>query len=228
MSVTSTSTTTNPFDALGIARQTTQSSQAKRNDLGMNDFFKLMITQLKNQDPMKPMENGEFLSQIAQFGTVSGIDKLNKTFEGLASNLTSGQALQAGNLVGREVLVPGGVAAFAPGVPIRGVTTLDASAAEVILHIYNGAGALVRDLSLGGHKAGDVQFSWDGMTNAGTYAAAGPYFIEAEAVAGDKAHAVDTQVYATVASVNLGDQNGLTLDLAGLGTVPFSSVREIH
>ena len=225
MSVSTSSTATNAFDALGLARQTTQS---KRNDLGMNDFFKLMITQLKNQDPMKPMENGEFLSQIAQFGTVSGIDKLNKTFEDLASNLTSGQALQAGNLVGREVLVPGVVAALTPGAPIRGVTTLDASAADVVLHIYNGAGALVRDLSLGGHKAGDVQFSWDGMTNAGTYAPAGTYYLQAEALSGEKAHAVDTQLYATVASVNLGDQGGLTLDLAGLGTVPFSAVREIH
>lgn len=225
MSVTTTSTATNPFDALGLARQTVQ---PKHNDLGMNDFFKLMITQLKNQDPMKPMENGEFLSQIAQFGTVSGIDKLNKTFEDLASNLTSGQALQAGNLVGREVLVQGGSATLAPGVPIRGVATLDASAADVALHVFNAAGALVRELSLGGHKAGDVHFSWDGMTNAGTYAPAGTYYIQAEALSGDKAHTVDTQVFATVAAVNLGDQNGLTLDLAGLGTVPFSSVREIR
>jgi flagellar basal-body rod modification protein FlgD len=66
------------------------------------------------------------------------------------------------------------------------------------------------------------------MTNAGTYAPAGAYYIQAEALSGEKAHAVDTQLYATVASVNLGDQGGLTLDLAGLGTVPFSSVREIH
>jgi len=227
MAFTTASTTTNPFDALGLAREQTQ-GQTRRGDLGLNDFFKLMVTQLKNQDPMKPMENGEFLSQIAQFGTVSGIDKLNKTFEGLAANLTSGQAVQAGNLIGREVLVPGGVAALAPGAPIRGVTTLDASAADVVLHIYNASGALVRDLSLGGQKAGDVQFSWDGMTTAGTYAPAGAYYIQAEALSGDKAHAVDTQLYATVAGVNLGDQNGLTLDLAGLGTVPFSAVREIH
>jgi flagellar basal-body rod modification protein FlgD len=177
---------------------------------------------------MKPMENGEFLSQIAQFGTVSGIDKLNKTFEGLAANLTSGQAIQAGNLIGREVLVPGGVAALTPGTPVRGVVNLDASAADVVLHVYNGAGALVRDLSLGGHKAGDVRFSWDGMTTAGTYAPAGTYYIQAEALSGEKAHAVGTQFYATVSSVNLGDQGGLTLDLAGLGTVPFSAVREIH
>jgi flagellar basal-body rod modification protein FlgD len=227
MSFTTASTATNPFDALGLAREQAQ-GQTKRGDLGLNDFFKLMITQLKNQDPMKPMENGEFLSQIAQFGTVSGIDKLNKTFEGLAANLTSGQALQAGNLIGREVLVPGGVAALTPGAPLRGVVPLDASAADVVLHIYNGAGALVRDLSLGGHKAGDVRFSWDGMTNAGTYAPAGTYYVQGEAVSGDKAHAVDTQLYATVASVNLGDRGGLTLDLAGLGTVPFSAVREIH
>jgi flagellar basal-body rod modification protein FlgD len=225
MSITTGATATNPFDAIGLARQQTES---KRNDLGLNDFFKLMITQLKNQDPMKPLENGEFLSQIAQFGTVSGIDKLNKTFEGLAASLTSGQALQAGSLIGRDVLVPGGHAALAPGAPVRGVVQLDASAADVVLHVYNASGALVRDLSLGGHPAGDLRFSWDGMTGAGTYAPAGTYYIQAEALAGDKAHAVDTQIYARVDSVNLGDQDGLTLDLAGLGTVPFSDIREIH
>ena len=225
MSIAVTSTTDNPFEAVGIARAQTQK---KRNDLGLDDFFKLMITQLKNQDPMKPMENGEFLSQIAQFGTVSGIDKLNKTFEELSANLTSGQALQAGSLIGREVLVPGGTAALQPGSPVRGITKLDASAADVVLHIYNGAGALVRDLHLGGHPAGDLPFSWDGLTNAGTYAPAGAYYVQAEALSGDKAHAVDTQFYATVSSVNLEEQGGLTLDLAGLGTVPFSAVREIH
>jgi len=225
MSIATTSATDDPFGAIGLARQ---QAQSKRNDLGLDDFFKLMITQLKNQDPMQPMENGEFLSQIAQFGTVSGIDKLNKTFEALSANLTSGQAIQAGNLIGREVLVPGGVAPLTPGNAVRGVATLDASAADLVLHIYNGAGALVRDLHLGGHKAGDVQFSWDGMTTAGTYAPAGTYLIQAEALSGEKAHAIDTQVYARVDSVNLGDQGGLTLDLAGLGTVPFSAVREIH
>jgi flagellar basal-body rod modification protein FlgD len=225
MSITTASTATNPFDAIGIARQQTE---RKRNDLGLDDFFKLMVTQLKNQNPMDPMENGEFLSQIAQFGTVSGIDKLNKTFEGLASSLTSGQAIQAGNLIGREVLVPGSVAVLAPGAPMRGIARLDASAADVVLHIYNGAGALVRDLSLGGHPAGDLRFSWDGMTAAGTYAPAGTYYVQAEALSGDKAHAVDTQIYARVDSVNLGDQGGLTLDLAGLGTVPFADIREIH
>jgi flagellar basal-body rod modification protein FlgD len=111
---------------------------------------------------------------------------------------------------------------------VRGVVPLEASAAEVVLHIYNGAGALVRDLNLGGHKAGDLQFSWDGMTTAGTFAPAGTYYIQAEALSGEKAHAVDTELYATVASVNLGEQGGLTIDLAGLGTVPFSTVREIH
>jgi len=225
MSVAVRPTAENPFEAAGIARA---QAQGKRNELGLDDFFKLMITQLKNQDPMKPMENGEFLSQIAQFGTVSGIDKLNKTFEDLAANLTSGQAIQAGSLIGREVLVPGGMAALLPGTPVRGIAALDASAADVVVHIYNGAGALVRDLHLGGHPAGDLQFSWDGMTTAGTYAPAGTYYLTTEAVSGDKAHAVDTQLYATVNSVNLGEQGGLTLDLAGLGTVPFSAVREIH
>ena len=56
--------------------------------------------------PFKPMENGDFLGQIAQFGSVTGLEKLNQNFESLAGSITSGQALQAGGLVGREVLVP--------------------------------------------------------------------------------------------------------------------------
>jgi flagellar basal-body rod modification protein FlgD len=217
--------TQNPFEAAGLARAQTQT---KRNDLGMDDFFKLMITQLKNQDPMKPMENGEFLTQIAQFGTVSGIDKLNQTFENVATNLTSGQAIQAGTLVGREVLVPGSTGALGAGTPMRGVVTLDASAADVVLHIYNSAGALVRDLHLGSQKAGDLPFTWDGLTAAGGYAPAGAYKVVAEAVSNDKSHAVGTALYGRVAGVNVGGDDGLTIDLAGLGTVPFSAVREIH
>jgi flagellar basal-body rod modification protein FlgD len=223
--LTATAATPSPFEAAGIARAQTQT---KRNELGMDDFFKLMITQLKNQDPMKPMENGEFLSQIAQFGTVSGIDRLNKTFDDLSTSLTSGQAIQAGSLVGREVLVPTSTGALGQGTPMRGVATLDASAADVVLHIYNPAGALVRDLHLGSQKAGDVPFTWDGMTAAGVYAPAGRYQVVAEAVSNDKSHAVETALYGRVAGVNVGDEGGLTIDLAGLGTVPFSAVREIH
>ena len=225
--MTTTSVTDSLFEAAGIARTQTQ-TETKRNELGLDDFFELMITQLKNQDPMEPMQNGEFLSQIAQFATVSGVDKLNQTFTDLSASLTSGQAVQAGSLVGHEVLVPGASGVFDAGTPLRGVVALDASAADVVLHIYNSAGALVRDLPLGSQSAGDVPFTWDGMTGTGTYAPAGTYTVVAEASANGASHALGTALYGRVTGVNLGDENGLTVDLAGLGTVPIGSVLEIH
>ncbi len=95
------------FSSLGLASGDTQSRGTNdANELGLNTFLKLMVTQLNNQDPFKPMENGDFLSQIAQFGSVTGLEQLNKSFESLSTNITSGQALQAGSLVGREVLAP--------------------------------------------------------------------------------------------------------------------------
>ena len=78
-----------------------------QGELGQAEFFDLMVTQLKNQDPFKPMESGEFLGQIAQFSTVDGIGGLQRSFESLAGSLQSSQALQASTMVGRSVALPG-------------------------------------------------------------------------------------------------------------------------
>ncbi|HEU4618215.1 MAG TPA: flagellar hook capping FlgD N-terminal domain-containing protein, partial [Gammaproteobacteria bacterium] len=67
---------------LGLTGRTDESAGAQSPDkLGQADFLRLMITQLRNQDPFKPMESGEFLGQIAQFGTVSGIDEVRTAVE---------------------------------------------------------------------------------------------------------------------------------------------------
>jgi flagellar basal-body rod modification protein FlgD len=215
----------NPFATLGL---TTQATQTKRNELGMKDFFKLMTVQLQNQDPMKPLENSEFLGQVAQFTTVSGINQLNETFTELADSLASSQALQAGTLVGREVLVTSNVAALGSDGAVRGVARLDAGAADVVLHVRNAAGQLVRDVHLGAQRAGDVHFSWDGLNAVGARVPPGPYYITAEALAGDRGYALQTDLIARIDAVNLGGAHGITLDLAGLGTVPFDSIREIR
>lgn len=71
----------NTLQSLGLAQQSTATNTSKSNsDLGQGDFLKLMVTQLNNQDPMKPMESGDFLGQMAQFSTVTGIDGLNTSF----------------------------------------------------------------------------------------------------------------------------------------------------
>jgi len=76
-------TATNAFDALGLGAATTAPGKS-RSTLGQQDFLSLMTAQLKNQDPTKPMDNNEFMSQMAQFSTVSGINDLNKSFASFA------------------------------------------------------------------------------------------------------------------------------------------------
>ena len=83
--------------------------------LGRTDFMTLMMTQLKNQDPFKPLDSGAFLGQLAQFGTVSGLAGLQTSFDSLKTSLLSNQALQAAGLVGRSALVEASTMAVGDG-----------------------------------------------------------------------------------------------------------------
>ena len=122
----------NTLQSLGLAQQSTATNTSKSNsDLGQGDFLKLMVTQLNNQDPMKPMESGDFLGQMAQFSTVTGIDGLNTSFSEFASSVSNDQALQAANLVGRRVNVPLQAGVLTTGGSIDGELTLPTSSPDV-------------------------------------------------------------------------------------------------
>lgn len=198
-----------------------------RKELGQSDFLKLMTTQLQNQDPFKPMENGDFLAQIAQFSTVTGIEDLNKSFNDLGQSLVSNQALQASSLVGRQVMAPTGVAALQAGGSISGSVELPAASTEVTVNVYDQSGQVVRKLTLGPQASGAADFRWNGARDDGSFAEPGTYFINAEAIVGDRSEAVETLVASTVRSVTLSNSGGLLLDLDGVGTLDFNEVRQI-
>ena len=200
----------------------------KAEELGLNTFLKLMVTQLNNQDPFKPMENGEFLGQIAQFGSVTGLEKLNQNFESLAASITSGQALQAGSLVGREVLAPVDTGYLPAGGSVRGQVSLDQSSPAVTVRVTDHVGQLVREMPMGPAAAGNLNFSWDGMDDAGNFVNPGHYRVQVEAT--QDGHPVDlqTKIFSRVESVNLSGRNGLTLNLEGLGSIDFDNVQQIY
>jgi flagellar basal-body rod modification protein FlgD len=219
----------NLFASLGLTTSDPQSRGTnKANELGLNTFLKLMVTQLNNQDPFKPMENGDFLGQIAQFGSVTGLEQLNKNFESLAASITSGQALQAGSLVGREVLAPVDTGVLTAGGSLRGQVRLDQSSPQVTVRISDEYGQLVRELPLGSSSPGGLNFSWDGIDNAGNYAPPGRYNVQVEAVQNDRTVDLQTQLFSRVESVNLSGYNGLTLNLEGLGPISFNNVQQIY
>jgi len=202
-------------------------AEGSRKEMGQEQFLELMTAQLQNQDPFKPMESGDFLGQIAQFSTVEGIGDLNDAFSGLSQSLVSNQALQATNLVGRQVLAPTGVAALSQGGSIRGNVELPAASGEVVVNVYDQAGQVVRRLELGSQAAGPVDFQWDGLKNDGQFASPGTYFISAEASIDGQFESVETLLASEVRSVTLSNSGGLLLDLDGIGSLDFSEVRQI-
>ena len=144
----------------GLDLRTVNELNAKTTDkaIGQEEFLKLMTTQLQNQDPFKPMESGDFLTQIAQFSTVEGIGDLNKGFDELSQSLVSNQALQATNLVGRQVLAPTGVAALEQGGTIRNSVKLPAASDDVVINIYDQTEQVMRKLELGAQSSRPVAF----------------------------------------------------------------------
>ncbi len=219
----------NPFAAISGSdiTKTQRASGAAANALGQDQFLDLMVAQLKNQDPTKPMDSSQFLGQMAQFGTVSGIQDLQKSFTQMASALQSNQALMASSLVGRSVMVPGGIGVLPLGGALNGSVNLPMSVADLAINVTDGSGQLVRRLVLGGQQAGDVRFSWDGLDDAGTAAAPGRYQVTAEALVDGKNYAADTSVSALVESVSLGGAQGMLLNLTGLGAVSLGDVKQI-
>ena len=222
------SVTDDIYANLGLAKKD-KTADRSSNELAQEDFMKLMVTQLTHQDPFKPMENGDFLAQIAQFSSVSGLDKLNESFSALSASLTSNQAMQAGALVGREVEVEMDYGLLPQGGLMHAAVDLPTSAGNVVISIKDANGALVKEVTLGTQPAGRLEFAWDGSTDNGEYAPPGVYNISTEAVMDNENIMVPTLITARVASVSLGSaEQGLTLNLDGLGSIAFNDIAQIH
>lgn len=208
--------------------------------LGQEDFLRLMTAQLNNQDPTKPMENGEFLTQMAQFSTVEGVKEIKETFSSLAESLQSSQALQASSMVGRQVLVPGNTGTLSEGGELRGAVDLPATTPALRIDIQDQSGALVHSIHLKNQSAGLVNFSWDGRVKdtlnpegdeggeVQGQAEPGQYTIQAVVHMDGKAQSVDTLVADKVESVSLQKGGrGMSLNLANSKSKALSEIRQI-
>jgi flagellar basal-body rod modification protein FlgD len=188
-------------------------------------FMKLLITQMKNQDPLNPLDNAQVTSQLAQLSTVTGIDKLNATMGSMMDSYQSSQALQATSLIGHGVLVPGSTTSLADGKAVLGMD-LPGAADAVSVTIRDSAGNAVRKIDLGAQAAGTLPLGWDGKTDKGVTAANGQYSFEVSASSAGSKLSVTTLSYDQVGSVSTGAA-GTRLNLNGGGTVALTDVREI-
>ena len=209
------------LDQYQITQDTTQNKE-----LGKNEFLNLLVAQLNNQNPLEPQGNGEFIAQLAQFSTVEGVEKLNTSMESLLSGYQSSQALQASSLVGRKVIVPTDKAVVDTSESFKASLVLPTTSSNVYVNVYDSAGTAVNRINLGEQAAGNVSFIWDGKDASGNLLPPGTYKFEAQATYDGETKGLYTMLPANVDSVTLGGSE-LTLNLAGLGSVPLSQVQVI-
>ncbi len=218
-------------DALGNSPAATATrAAAAANDptrgFGQDQFLTLMLAQLKNQDPLKPLEPSEFLGQLAQFSTVTGIQGMQQTMSGLAEASRASQVLEGAALVGRNVLTETSAARLTGGSPIHGAIDVPAGATSVELTVRDATGALVRRFQPPAAE-GSVEFSWNGLTDGGDAAPAGMYRFEAVARTGGRAESLPLLLSQRVDSVSIdATSQGLTLNTAS-GAVSLANVRRV-
>lgn len=211
------------IDSLNNKSKSTSSTNAMTD--AENRFLTLLTTQLKNQDPLNPLDNAQVTSQLAQISTVTGIEKLNSSLQLLLQDSQSAQTAQAANLVGHAVMVPGSALQLTSSQAVGALELAkDADAVEVTIKDSNGLA--VRTLKLGDLSVGLHDFTWDGKTDNGAQAADGTYSISVAATAGSDKVDVTTLTLGSVRSV-VSTSTGYLLDVGGLGTFTLDDVKQI-
>jgi flagellar basal-body rod modification protein FlgD len=197
------------------------------NQLDQNEFLKLMLAQLKNQDPFKALDPTQFLGQLAQFSTVTGIQAMNKAFDTLAESMRASQVLEGATMVGRGVLVDGSEVQLGATDSIEGSVDVPPGTSDAQLNVFDAAGQLVRRIPLK-TAVGLNDFTWDGTDDLGERLPAGTYSLEVVANVVGKSESLPLLVSTRVSSVTI-DPNGfgLVLNTPTLGSVSLSQVRRV-
>lgn len=198
----------------------------KKDQLGQTEFLELMIAQLKNQDPFKAMDPSQFLGQLAQFGTVSGIQEMQSAFTSMTESMRASQVLDGATMVGREVLVASEDAQLAAEGSIHGAIDVPTGATSVQINVLDSSGQLVRRMTPS-MSTGLNDFTWDGVGDNGARLAAGEYTFEAVANVGGTNLELQTLLADRVNSVTIDSARGLTLNTNGLGARSLSEVRRV-
>ncbi len=191
-----------------------------------SQFMTLLVTQLKNQDPLNPMDNAQMTSQMAQINTVSGINQLNTTLQALSASMTPNQTVQAASMIGHGVLVPGSGVDLVSGSPGLGGFSLPGATDSTKVAIYDSKGALVNTLDLGAQPSGIAKWQWNGTDSTGAAVPAGSYTFKVNATLAGNAVAATNLQYGTVNSVTQGS-TGLTLSVGSLQNIALNQVQQI-
>ena len=220
---------TTPIDASALSGSSPAASSSAPGAVTPNEqqdrFLKLLVTQMKNQDPLNPLDNAQVTTQLAQINTVSGIEKLNTTVQGLSTSLLANQSVQSAAMIGRQVYATGSYINLADG-KATGAVNLTQPADRVYVSIADQAGTIVRRIELGSAGTGVSGFEWDGKTDAGTTAPAGQYVFQVVAARGNASIPAEPVMLGKVDGVSL-TTGGMKLNLNGGGSIGMTDVKQI-
>lgn len=217
------------MSAVDSVGNTTTAASAASATLGTGSeqqdrFLKLLVTQLRNQDPLNPMDNAEMTSQMAQMSQLQGIEKLNSTLESLAAGLNANQALQAATLVGHDVMAAGNQMRLTGGNALGGVELAQA-VDNLQVSISDASGRVIHTTDLGAQPQGIVQLAWDGTTDTGAAAVDGDYKFSVMATAKGAQATANPLMVGRVLGVSTGS-GGTSLDMGTLGRVGLAQVKQ--
>lgn len=214
-----------PISTQTVSSNATTSITKKSADNPQDRFLKLLVTQMKNQDPLKPLDNAEVTSQLAQISTVSGIDKLNSTLQLLNSDVAESLSMEATRMIGHSVLVPGTTLTLEQGAAAAGVE-LDQAVDQLKVTIMDSSGLPIRHMDLGNMPAGVNAIPWDGKTDSGIPAANGEYTFSVIANQGGNDIKANTLSLGLVNSVTPNEKSAL-LDIDKIGLVNLSDIKQV-
>jgi flagellar basal-body rod modification protein FlgD len=206
----------------------TTAAKKDASSLDQDDFMTLMLQQLKAQDPSKPTDNTEFISQRAQLTSVSGISEMNENLSTLTGSLYSAQLLDSSALIGKDVLVESSVASLQSSGSVQGQVNLATSTTALDIEIMAPTGEVIAKVPMGPQAAGTTNFEWNGIGLNGERLPPGNYQIRANYLNGDKVEALSTEMRSQVLSVSVPASGGSPqVQVQGMGSVSLSEIKEI-
>lgn len=222
-----------PSEITGASAASTASSASRTDptDLGREDFLRMLVAQLENQDPLNPQDGTQFTAQLAQFSSLEQLIAMRSSIDALASaesdRRVSAESLAAAGLIGRDVLAATDAFEVSrEGVPPRLEVDLESAATAVDVRILDANGNRVRTLRLDATPAGRSELAWDGLDDQGFPVEPGLYRLEVSASADLTPVTATSLLSARVTGTDLsGAEPELRL---GAVTVPLASLREVR
>jgi flagellar basal-body rod modification protein FlgD len=226
MTTTNTNNTTDPYAFIN-GNKTSPQQTNNNGQLDQNAFLKLMIAQLKNQDPTKPQDPSEFMSQLAQFSQVTSTQNMETSIQSLTDSLRSTQVINGTSLVGHDILAVSDTADIQSGGTVSGAIDAPKGISSIKVIVKDANDTEVRSFDLKDVKEGYNNFTWDGLTNSGAAAPTGEYTFSTVAVANGETGSLETMLSSKVSSVTIDpSSSALTLN-TNTGAVSLDDVRRV-